>query len=51
MSDQELLDDISRMSVEELLRYVLSSPTDLTDGYYSKFRTAILKRGQELGVY
>lgn len=51
MSDEQEIKTIASMSVKELLAWVLSSPTDLTDSYYSKFRTAIHKRAQELGVW
>ena len=51
MTDENIIEEIGEMSVKELLAWVLSSPTDLTDSYYSKLRTAIHKRAQELGVW
>lgn len=51
MTDKELLREISNMSIKELLAYVLLSPTDLTDSYYSKFCDAIYSRAKELSVY
>ena len=51
MSDDNVIEEIGEMTITELLKYVLVFPEYLTDGYYSKFRKAILKRGQELGVY
>jgi hypothetical protein len=48
MSDEKLIKQISKMNSWELLEWIISSPTDLTDSYYSKFRDAILKRYEEL---
>jgi hypothetical protein len=48
MDDNQLIKQISQMSSWELLEWVLSSPTDLTDSYYLKFRTAIMNRYEEL---
>ena len=48
MTNKEVCKLISKMSSWELLEWVISSPTDLTDSYYSEFRDAILKRYDEL---
>jgi len=39
---------IAKMSVGELLDYVICHPYYLTDSYYRGFDTAILKRHKEL---
>ena len=48
MTDKQLIKNISKMNAWELLSFIIDSSTDLTDGYYSEFRDAILKRHEEL---
>ena len=42
---------IMQFTERELLVYLLISPEFLTDSYYSMFRTAIIARATQLGVY
>jgi len=51
MSDEQEIKTIASMSERELLEYVLSFPELMTDSYYGKFRTAVIKRARELGVF
>lgn len=51
MTDKQLIAEILLMDSWELLEYVLSNPTDLTDSYCTHFRAAIYKRAEELGVF
>jgi hypothetical protein len=39
------------MTERELLIEVLGFPEGLTDSYYSYFRTAVMARAKELGVF
>ena len=48
MSDEKVIKQISKMNTFELLEWVVFSPTDLTDSYYSKFGDAIRRRYEEL---
>lgn len=42
---------IMQFTERELLVYLLANAECMTDGYYSMFRTAIIARATELGVY
>lgn len=46
--DQKDYNRIAKMSVRQLLDYVLEHPYYLTDSYYRGFDTAIYKRAEEL---
>jgi hypothetical protein len=48
VSDNPELKRISKMSLEELLIYILCSPENLTDPYYREFGTAIRARAAQL---
>lgn len=48
MSNRDECYRISRMSVHELLDYVLNNPEYLADSYYHEFRRAIHSRKAEL---
>ena len=50
VNDVEWLKQLARMNLLELFDFVMSSPEFLTDGYYSKFRTVILKRYEEVRI-
>jgi hypothetical protein len=48
MTNKELIKIIMAMDSWELLEWVISSPTDLTDSYYSDIGNAIQARYEEL---
>lgn len=48
MTTTEYIRKIKKMSMSELLSYILANPTDLTDSYYSVFGKAIHERAAEL---
>ncbi len=50
MSDAKEYKKIAKMSVAQLLDYVLGAPYLLTDSYYRGFDTAIYKRHKELAM-
>ena len=48
MTNTEMIEYIYKLSVFELLDYVVDNPTDLTDSYYAEFGDAIRVRLEEL---
>ena len=48
MTNSEMIEYIYRLSVLDLLEYVIDSPTHLTDSFYAEFRDAIQGRFIEL---
>ena len=48
MTNTEMIEYIYKLSVFELLDYVVDNPTDLTDPYYYEYRVAINNRVEEL---
>jgi hypothetical protein len=51
MTDSEHAKQIAKSNERELLLEILAFPEGLTDSYYSYFRTAAMKRAEELGLY
>jgi hypothetical protein len=48
--DELEYEKIAKMTVEELLAYVLGAPHLLTDSYYRGYDTAIYARADQLGI-
>jgi enoyl reductase-like protein len=47
-TDKKYIEDIKKMTLEEVMKEILDNPEYLTDSWYREFGNALMDRGNEL---